>query len=539
MYIHIRFLRNFRAAADIHKKRAEWPPSPYRLYCALVQAYYRHESTKHREALEVLEKLPPPTILTSMEVKKVLAARYVPSNTARSKPLERPYPFTVTDEVYFCWPGVEALQPLLPRINYLGTADSLVEATFVTKPKAGSFLMWEPSEHGWLGVRCPYQGLLEDLDLAYEGKEHRPAKQKFYIKHKVEINDDGMIPQLPKQTIIWEQMQYIMGLESLEYQPKILSASAVASTIRNAIGKKAKELGLTKFEAEVFSHEHKCHLAYMPLAQIFGRYPTGDIKGLAVCLPKEMTSVRRDLERCLYELLKAESEIPFWVGSQQWGSLRIVPPKEMRTLNPDSWCRPSIKWSSATPVGMKFLDSPNKREEWVRQECRWNGLPEPSYIEFHRFSLGRDAMEFLGTLRKSSDTKKTDVFLTHLTLEFPVPVSGPVLLGREKNFGIGIMYPWLEKESKRDTADELVKHCQVLARKYNFAMLFDGKVIRFSGKDGSLILPSEVANIEVAKFISTTKPEERKAMLDSFLAEHAERWKDHLGQLAVIRKETD
>src|SRR5262249_37107443 len=68
---------------------AEWPPSPRRLYCALVAAAYRSQrplSDAVRRALLMLERLDPPTIVAALVSGQSCLQLYVPMNSRKREP---------------------------------------------------------------------------------------------------------------------------------------------------------------------------------------------------------------------------------------------------------------------------------------------------------------------------------------------------------------------------------------------------------------------------------------------------------------------
>jgi len=74
------------ATAYNDRGRAEWPPHPARVFSALVatwaehEAAYAHESDEERQALEWLERLPPPAIACEEGRARTVMTHFVPTN---------------------------------------------------------------------------------------------------------------------------------------------------------------------------------------------------------------------------------------------------------------------------------------------------------------------------------------------------------------------------------------------------------------------------------------------------------------------------
>jgi CRISPR-associated protein Csb2 len=461
MYFHVEFTKGrFHGSNSKNKEDVEWPPSPFRFYSALVKAHYSLKNDVGDESKQgcvaSLEKLPPPIIFTPPVVLKPIlkggdkgvirtwgkanGPDVKPSSDCRGgKNVFKQDHFIVVNEVYFYWEGAdqENIQHLLARINWLGTSASTVKV-WIKKP-TGEFDMWEPADNSRQHLRCPRPGTFRDLDIKHEtGLEAKPLLQP-YLCRRVRVVD-GVVEERPKQVAIWEKTYYF-GLQPQGPRPVLLNAMAIADGMRTAIGKKAKELGLGAFEEEVFSHIDKDHLSYFPLPYVFGEYPTGDIKGVAVSLPKSLASWHDDLHLCLYHL----KEIPFLVGERNYGTLLVVPPTSGVTLNSNSWERASFTWESITPIEMIVTkaNEGEKKLEWIRQQCQWHGLPKPTKIEFPwRPDWNGNkpiAHDFGEPYIKTKGRKPW--FLTYLKLTFPIPVRGPILFGKSKNCGMGIMCP--------------------------------------------------------------------------------------------------
>lgn len=199
--IIIRFLDGaFHGRAD--HGEPEWPPSPLRLYQAIVAAaaarWRDHKGMSHAEpALRWLEQLPPPTIVAPNADKAQGYRLYVPDNAGdlvgkswsrgndnsmanyRTEKTIRPMVFQSEGAVHYLWsladlpPGIEQHRDILfeavHAITHIGWGVDLVvaHAAEITadEAKALSGQEWLPSDQGGSReLRTPRSGTLDDLN---------------------------------------------------------------------------------------------------------------------------------------------------------------------------------------------------------------------------------------------------------------------------------------------------------------------------------------------------------------------------------------
>ncbi|MGH9102698.1 MAG: type I-G CRISPR-associated protein Csb2, partial [Acidimicrobiales bacterium] len=210
----------------------EWPPSPARLYSALVAA----DGTGPRctmttgEELGWLEGLGPPLIVASAPeavVSSALEPRYVVVDE-RAEGAVQDYPARMARKVYpgtklaprddtvvYVWPDAEpmaihrrALAYRAARIGYLGCADSPVSVSVTDRPVDLPADTWRQDERGPSVLPVPYPGFLEALDRAYlawsagEGMRRSwiPTRRVRYRPPR--HHDDGGIARSTRQ-VIW------------------------------------------------------------------------------------------------------------------------------------------------------------------------------------------------------------------------------------------------------------------------------------------------------------------------------------------------
>lgn len=192
------------------------------------------------------------------------------------------------------------------------------------------------------------------------------------------------------------------------------------------------------------------HAAYLPLAFVGHPHATGHLLGLAVALPRqEHWPEHRAQRRIVMAAIARVTELA--LGAL--GVWRLVP--EVRetphyTLLPQTWTafpRGEHVWASVTPVA--FDEHPKEKDRsayleavaaMVRQACIRIGLPEPVAVHITPVSkhMGAPAAREFPRLRRKDGGDRRH---THVVLEFPTPVVGPVLIGAGRYRGYGVCRP--------------------------------------------------------------------------------------------------
>lgn len=202
------------------------------------------------------------------------------------------------------------------------------------------------------------------------------------------------------------------------------------------------------------------HLAIIPLPFVGWDRADGSIGGVALALPRARTT---DGEAALYQALggwrklsRQEKDLRLVVHLGSAGSLLLGPADETgsvpTTLSPETWCRPALRWASATPIALDRnpgdlrAKDPHKEaaayaqaEATIALACEQVGLPRPArVVVVPAAPLAGGEKARLFPPFKSGGVQRV---LVHATLAFDAPVSGPVLLGAGRYFGLGLFRP--------------------------------------------------------------------------------------------------
>lgn len=440
--LEIEFLTGrYRATSYRDREASEWPPHPSRIFSALVAAHFEAAlGTEAQAALEWLEEQPAPEIAASDAVLRELGVHFVPVNDdslppefRNRQPRSFPTMWPSSPLVHLSWPSAEptsairsALDELASFTTYLGHSSSLVRFTFLNDHK--NAVSHIPDERGSINLRVPKPGRLQTLIERFDQGQDVDAGP-FERYTKVSPN-----AELEPVESTFGEMLVVRCVEGRSVP--ISAAIHLTGILRDAVLNKAGD------SAPPILHGHgdSPHIAYIPLPFVGGQYADGHVMGLAAVLPRGLSrSDRRIAMTAIGEIVELT------LGSLgEWKIEPVPQPARAATLDPETWIRASKVWATVTPI--VFDRFPRERDgrragEIIAESCRCIGLPVPSHVEF------RDQSKFTGVppvrefriRRRESDPPRP---ATHAVLHFEVPVSGPVILGAGRFFGLGLCRPW-------------------------------------------------------------------------------------------------
>ena len=160
------------------------------------------------------------------------------------------------------------------------------------------------------------------------------------------------------------------------------------------------------------------------------KFACGELLGLGMALPAGMTAT--DRARTLQAFL-ALDHINF--GGRRIG---IDPPTQATSLTSKQWCHPSRRWGSVSPVVLDRFPKKGKlaAEDIVLQGVTAAGFPVPRWVRLVEVgALGGSLPSAAFRLRRPGR------LFSHVEIEFHSPVKGPVLVGAERHFGLGLFLP--------------------------------------------------------------------------------------------------
>lgn len=476
----------------------EWPPSPVRLVGALLAAAHdrstEHDSADDRALVQRLCQSDPPHIVAPRAAAVEAPAegdaaflrgpsRWAPRNyfgtKGRSQAAVEKVGVAIGDRpVWFIWPNLsleplerDRLEALLADITFLGTSRSPVIAVAATEMPDDD-PAWVPldgSEQGVesVAVRVPDERTVATFDARHElfrstnGKVQRATmvpsppigyQAPYAFSEDLEAISAALDPGW------WDDMIVIpIDAERSELIPKAAGSYLLARATRLALLGAYADAGRTGEAPPILRDRGgDPHCAIVPLANVLGTHSDGRVMGIAVLLPSEqrvpdLADQRRQVEEGLAQFLRDAPDRPQrFVQIPGAGKVWLrAPSAEDRprwTLNPAAYRRPARSWASVTPVVHSRWQKPSEGGVLgqISRDCAHVGLPGPESVEVlrgrgrHGGAANRPA---LGAAAPTQWRNQLAGPIDHVRVTFPVPVLGPIVLGKARHFGLGLCVP--------------------------------------------------------------------------------------------------
>lgn len=396
-----------------------------------------------------------------------------------------PIPAVIPDDptVYFIWPKADpdesvlsTLKTICERVTCLGRSRSLVRVSMVEDPPAPTHV---PDKLGQVQLRVPGPDRLDYLIDKYERDGGKPEPSPPQRYRRVEAGQQQMDlqsafdrmfifrpragdPPLPAEATLKVTKALRQGLLRCVHEqvcqcngwadgvPRCADALDCYRKIPTLIsGYDINDNGCTPTKSP--------HLVFVALPFVHQqmRHADGSIKGLAVLVPRNPKPKDDDLQRrgpndddlqCLaaglMRLLELGLEIPD-IG--RW-KLEEVPADNppLQTLDVRQWTNPSRVWTTVTPMVFGHVPKERKGGEpaVILDSLRMIGIDASAVVEI---AVGRHSPLHGVPPSWHFQPRGEKWMLRHVTLRFNRPVRGPLVLGRMRHFGLGLMRPMEER----------------------------------------------------------------------------------------------
>jgi CRISPR-associated protein Csb2 len=424
------------------RDRAQWPPSPDTLFSALIAAAASRGNACH-PALRWLETLGNPAIEANFNPPRVEAIETfcpVADRTEWDKGARQARIHNSVGNagaVKWSWhvattEHLAELQRIAREVTYIGSSRGPVIATVSITEAPLSIDAWVPDDHGMERIRGLYAGRLDELEAAYQrGERPRPTQTVRYAR----------VAEL-RLLSPWGQL---IPLRRTKGQPLHVADSVpVAEAVRRAIMRylpDAAPCALTGHGSDGASlRDH--HLAVVPLPRIDDQYADGELLGVGLLLPRELSGTDYEaLIGALGSWLASGGHID--LGSIRW-TLEIAHDDHRASLRDTRYSGTAATWASVTPI--VFDRHPRRTfqiEDAVGVMCRDVGLPVPRRVDVAPtgWLTGAASSREHGLGRRDYLARN---YIAHLRVEWSRKVPGPIVLGRGRYFGLGVMLPLRE-----------------------------------------------------------------------------------------------
>ena len=476
---------SFRWHRDYHGRSGsdggcEWPPSPWRLFCALIAADNPPSPSAISPSLLWLASKGNPTIFTPPAGEAYAKETHsVPINdlTSQADPFRESdiarkrlikfrqdvcLPLRGSREVWFVWDveakeaaaHLDALDDLTSKMPYLGTSqDSGAGRAWVQGPKtleAEDRSRWEPADAPGVSLAIANDEVLRKLVEFH----HR---QQAQTKRFGEVNPPRVFYRRVDDP---QALQVVFRLEAedgglVAFEPA--ESCALAEAFRGVLLKAAKDVGVSP----EFIHGHhdkaRNHVFITPLPSIGHRHADGLIRRIMLFgVPAEAERAEVDL------VLRQFAFSPLDYG----GKKALLVPEDTYSGVANAYLSATNAWQTVTPIALPnpelrgregaLWKSRHKMKSEERQALRdklqsrrvamvkrmlANAGLKPAAIAVSSAPFGTmqtPAGKFVIPDGRKKYLKNT---LCHVSLEFSEPVSGPLLLGQGKHFGLGLFAP--------------------------------------------------------------------------------------------------
>ncbi|MGW7291864.1 type I-G CRISPR-associated protein Csb2 [Streptomyces xiamenensis] len=464
-------------AATVGREKAEWPPHPARLFCALVSVADPADSV-HSAALTWLEEQAPPVVgvpAGSAEASSPRAA-WVPTNAVASAPSHGVLPGRTNGEktwpqralsasgLVFVWEaeppaGVRSvLEDLARKVPYLGraSASALVTASVGAAPGLvdQEWQVWEPAAQfeGGVDLRVPYRGYLAGLREAYGSGQPawQQARSAAYVPRR-EV-DDGLPAGGVEPVVEGPFGDLVTFAFDRRVSVDAVATMAVAGSLRRKVMGVLEACG-HDVAAMPALHGHtdsdiQRPCAFLGLPFVGTEHADGRLRGVAVAIPRGLEAGQR--RALLAVLLRAgggltKLSVP---GAPRPVKVTYVGPAagadvDRWTVRPSTWTRPSRVWATALPMVLDGFPKRNGQgiEALVAKSCRMAGLPQPEAVQVMRAGSQLPGAPDLPASALRRKPQERPLPARHVRLRFAQKVAGPVVVGSKRNFGLGLCLP--------------------------------------------------------------------------------------------------
>lgn len=458
LVLTVRFFDN-RFHGRFAEGEPEWPPSPFRLFQALLAGagFAGGPSEAERETLAWLERQPPPLIRAPVPEGQGRVLLFVPANQADVAPARQDrltgkecrfvlFPPDRWPEVHYLWPvtdgsppqGVEALAHRLVALGW-GVDQASCQARLLSRDTVEKLegVLWRPVERGpgfRLPHRYPIPGSLQDLLEAYASFRQRLPSAKQYRPHRTP-RVFGTCTYLPETELPPRPAAVFRLPEGLAFRPQ--NVARLAAMIRGLAIQLAERDGLPDAETYVAGHvgpqaETPPRFSYLPLPSLGHPHADGLIRRVMLAEPFGGDGSRAAwAEGALHNarLIDETGNVLGW--------LRAI-------TQPDTvvarYLGPGRVWGSVTPVILPGHDDrkPAKALKLLREALAHAAIP----VEAIEDVALQKAPLWPGAAHPSLYFRPQylrGLPAWHVKLIFRQAVAGPLALGAGRHVGLGLL----------------------------------------------------------------------------------------------------
>ena len=455
----------------------EWPPSPWRLFQAMVAGVgpWRRLDPALDAALRHLETLDPPAItaprvehlrpVTSRvpdndgDLVLALEAKGEPrkarSKAARLGSLRTRRAWRVEGAVAYDFDAAPATAAHLAALVRSARAVSafghgidlaLARAALLDEPAPVDGVRHAPSPGGRL-LALPGPGSLDALDACHRRERSRIRASRIEIRREPSPRMQGYRSALEPPPARWEAFA-LKGPDGGTLALEGARAMVVAGMVRHALGHVARRAGLHPgVISELMGHGGECRVRVQPLPSVGHRHADGRLRRVLLTAPSH---VDEDAwESVASGLCGAALE------ARRRGTVGFLAPLPGTDPVLARFLGEGLVWTTATPAVLPGWDSRRGRVRpgrAVRRLLRHAGVDEALLAS----AVLEPCPRLPGSGHAHSYLRPDHLVrypATHLSLAWTSPVRGPVALGAGAGYGLGLLVPVEAALLERDRGD--------------------------------------------------------------------------------------
>ena len=442
--------------------RGEWPPSPMRLFAALVAADGTRAQCSATDGSELVwfERLPPPVIYADSNphhqpLRPRYVVRYARGLAKRQGRLKCQQEYIGRDgalvrmgirvsprnpRIVYSWQVdppeqsiIDALRRRAARIGYLGTSDSPVRVRVRRRaPKAVDEIdVFAPDNAGDTVINVARPGDLETLDRLYDAWRQYGASvsraQFPTLRHGSRYSSPQSVASVDRgEVVAWMRLGSTVSGRRVSTVTDLFKQSILAH-YQQLYDEPPRLLHGHGFKTKGYEIAR-----YLALADVGFKWSRGRIHGLALWLPPGCDPLVRT--RC------REAAFAVRVLSGRMIKVTVEPHSgDARPVaaHPKRWQGPSRSWVTAFPAIHERHRIPDLGE--VARWCRHAGLPKPIAVRSSRHPLAPGAVDLAPV--EVNRPNRPALPYSHIELEFATEFHGPVVIGSGRQRGFGLCIP--------------------------------------------------------------------------------------------------
>ena len=446
----------------------EWPPSPLRLYQAMLAGYavHRRGDPAFEAALRHLETLPAPVVTAPVVESETEVTASVPNNdgdrvlallarrrpggartlasklrTRRTRCVRRftgvvTYDWTATPETVPRFEAIATMAGCVVAVGH-GIDTALARAVLTEHAAPAPGVRYEPDGGGSHVLDVPWPGAFDALERRYRAERRRIAGDTV-----------AMVPEPERRAVRYRSALEPPRLRCAAFallgphgRPVAFAgtrAMEATAMVRNAVGRAARIAGLdARTRSALMGHGDEVErLRVQPLPDVGHRRADGRIRRVMLVAAPGVGEA--DWSDVTTRLLAAPL-----VGEGRTTPVAMLGPVAPADPVLARFRGVARRWTTATPVVLPGHDHRRGRPRThraVRRLLRHAGLDE-ALVEAVTLEPAPTVHGSAHAPRYRRPVHLARYPCTHLTVQWVMPFTGPLALGAGTGYGLGLLVP--------------------------------------------------------------------------------------------------